>query len=344
MRAYLGMIEVRMGGRLRIELDVPAALHACEFARVRCECTARCARDDALAVRERGAGMMRPAPGRSLARLLGRGAVFGTLWGLGITASEALVLPFGQFESLDGFIANFGPILVDWCIEGTLMACGTLAVEPWLDRAWKVAAATGACAVMTAAINSALWAVAPRVGLGAPPRLIAESFPSWSHALHTLWMALFYGGLFIIACVLLSRAERTRLVLGEAQIARDKSDALLDRAQIEALYGQVEPAFLIRARRVVRDRYASDAASADQLLDDLVAFLRLACRACAAAARRWPPSCSWRRAMRRSSARSTPSGRLGTSTPSRNCPTCPSRRWCCCRCSTHSPHRPAPGG
>jgi hypothetical protein len=31
VRAYLGMIEVRMAGRLRIELDVPAALHACEF-------------------------------------------------------------------------------------------------------------------------------------------------------------------------------------------------------------------------------------------------------------------------------------------------------------------------
>jgi signal transduction histidine kinase len=31
VRAYLGMIEVRMAGRLRVELDVPAALHACEF-------------------------------------------------------------------------------------------------------------------------------------------------------------------------------------------------------------------------------------------------------------------------------------------------------------------------
>jgi Histidine kinase len=31
VRAYLGMIEVRMAGRLRIELDVPAALHAFEF-------------------------------------------------------------------------------------------------------------------------------------------------------------------------------------------------------------------------------------------------------------------------------------------------------------------------
>jgi hypothetical protein len=31
VRAYLGMIEVRMAGRLRIELDVPAELRACEF-------------------------------------------------------------------------------------------------------------------------------------------------------------------------------------------------------------------------------------------------------------------------------------------------------------------------
>jgi signal transduction histidine kinase len=31
VRAYLGMIEVRMGGRLRVTLDVPAALYAFEF-------------------------------------------------------------------------------------------------------------------------------------------------------------------------------------------------------------------------------------------------------------------------------------------------------------------------
>jgi LytS/YehU family sensor histidine kinase len=31
VRAYLGMIEVRMGGRLRVTLEVPAALHAFEF-------------------------------------------------------------------------------------------------------------------------------------------------------------------------------------------------------------------------------------------------------------------------------------------------------------------------
>jgi hypothetical protein len=220
--------------------------------------------------------MMRPVHRRSLVRLLRRGVIFGVLWGLGITAGEALVLPFGQFESLEAFTANFGQILVDWCLEGMLIACGVLAIEPRLDRSWKVAAAIVAAALIIAPVNSALWTGTQWVGLAVPPRLVGESLPSWPNALYTFWMTLFYGGLFIVACVLASRAERTRLVLGEAQIARDKTEALLDEAEIEALYGQIEPAFLIRAMRVVRDRYASDAASADRLLDDLVAFLRLA--------------------------------------------------------------------
>lgn len=220
--------------------------------------------------------MMRPVPRRSLVRLLRRGVIFGVLWGLGITASEALVLPFGQFESLEAFTANFGQILVSWCLEGMLIACGVLAIEPRLDRSWKVAAAIVAAALIIAPVNSAFWTGAQWVGLALPPLLVGDQAPSWTNALYTFWMTLFHGGLFIIACVLASRAERTRLVLGEAQIARDKTEALLDKAEIEALYGQIEPAFLIRAMRVVRDRYASDAASADRLLDDLVGFLRLA--------------------------------------------------------------------
>jgi Histidine kinase len=216
------------------------------------------------------------APPRSLARLLGRGVVFGTLWGLGITASEVLVLPFGQFESFAELGANFGQIFVNWCVDGALIACGTLALERRLDRWWKVAMAIVVAAVMAAAINSTLWAAAQWLGVAIPPQLLGESLPSWADTLYVFWMTLFYGGLFIFACVLLSRTERTRLVLGEAQMARDKTELLLDKAEIESLYGQVEPAFLIRAMRVVRDRYASDAASADQLLDDLVAFLRLA--------------------------------------------------------------------
>jgi Histidine kinase len=220
--------------------------------------------------------MRRPAPPRPTARLLLRGVTFGMLWGLGITASEALVLPFGQFESLAELATNFGQILVQWCADGVVIACGTLAMERRLDRSWKVAAATVVAAVMAAASNSAGWAATKWLGVGISPRLLGESLPSWGETLYAVWMTLFYGGLFIVACVLASRAERTRLVLGEAQIARDKTEALLDKAEIEALYGQIEPAFLTRAMRAVRERYASDAASADQLLDDLVAFLRLA--------------------------------------------------------------------
>jgi hypothetical protein len=61
-----------------------------------------------------------------------------------------------------------------------------------------------------------------------------------------------------------------------AEIARQQSEAVLSAAQLQALQGQVDPAFLIRALEEVERRYSANPSGADRLLDALVSFLRTA--------------------------------------------------------------------
>ena len=93
---------------------------------------------------------------------------------------------------------------------------------------------------------------------------------------YNAWHCLFYGGLFMSACVLVLRAERTRRLLGHAEIARSHTDAALSEARLQALRGHVDPALLLRAMGEVQRRYSDDAAGAERLLDQMANFLRSA--------------------------------------------------------------------
>ncbi len=95
-------------------------------------------------------------------------------------------------------------------------------------------------------------------------------------AIYLAWGTLLYGGLFVAASALAHRAERTRALLGRAEIARSRSETLFSQAQLAGLQGSVDPSFLLRALDEMQHRYARDSAGADRLLDQLVAFLRLA--------------------------------------------------------------------
>lgn len=208
--------------------------------------------------------------------LLRRGLTYGLLFGVAISASESLVLPLGTYASMERLIAMW-PIFASWVLGGTLIACGTMAVERWLDRGWKLVLTTLLLAVAWELLNSAWWTVVNRLGAGAATqRVLGITLPSLSSALYGIWMTLFYGGLFVIACVLVTRAQRHQQLLASAQIARHQTEALLDAAELDALRGQIDPAFLLRALAAVQSRYHSDAAGADRLLDQLVAFLRSA--------------------------------------------------------------------
>lgn len=72
------------------------------------------------------------------------------------------------------------------------------------------------------------------------------------------------------------RAERTRGLLGDAEIACSRSDTVLSQAQLQALRGQVDPDLRLRVMAEVQRRYAGNPGAAERLLDKLVNFLRSA--------------------------------------------------------------------
>ena len=100
--------------------------------------------------------------------------------------------------------------------------------------------------------------------------------PATASPIYLSWALLLYGGLFVAANALAHRAERTQALLSRAEIARSRSETLFSQAQLACLQGSVDPAFLLRGLDEMQRRYASDAAGADRLLDQLVGFLRLA--------------------------------------------------------------------
>jgi hypothetical protein len=90
------------------------------------------------------------------------------------------------------------------------------------------------------------------------------------------WGLMLYSALFVGASALAFRADRTRGLLAQAEIARGRSEALFDEAALASLQGVIEPRFVLRVLGELQRRYAADAAAADRLLEQLVAFLRLA--------------------------------------------------------------------
>ena len=193
-----------------------------------------------------------------------------------MAASEGLSLPFIGIGSIQEFV-RLWPIFYAWALAGVVIACVAFVLEPHLNRAWKGALAVLLLAVACAALSTVLW-VAVNV-LGITPetsQYLSSPLPSWTDFFYTLWMSLFHGGLFIVACMLLMRAERNRQLLGTAQIARNRTEALLEAVQLDALREKVDPVFLLRAMAAVQARYATNPAGADRLLDQLVAFLRMA--------------------------------------------------------------------
>ncbi len=209
--------------------------------------------------------------------LLWRAALYGLFWGIAINVGEALSLPLGLAGSGRAQLSVMALIAGDWWVTGTALAAIALRLEPVLDRRWKLVLLVLLMSVGAAALIEAKWAVFHllHIDLAAYSRLGAPA-PSWANFCYMLWMTLFHGGIFVVACVLLQRAERNQRLLGSAQIARRRTEALLDEAEFDALRGRVDPAFLLRAMATVQMFYARDAAAADRLLDQLVAFLRSA--------------------------------------------------------------------
>ena len=193
-----------------------------------------------------------------------RGVFTLALWfGVSCTAMESFALPLGHIDGLD-MLRFIGTVFALWYAAGLLLTWLLVRLDRHLllrDLAAAVAA-TALFKLASLSLVQGWWA-------GANWLLPHNLF-------HGLWSSLLYCGVFAAVYRLNWRAQRTRALLSEAEIARQRSEAALSTAQLAALRGQVEPGFLLRAMVEVEHRYADAPASAERLLDPFVAFLRAA--------------------------------------------------------------------
>jgi hypothetical protein len=104
-----------------------------------------------------------------------------------------------------------------------------------------------------------------------PPRPLTMSL-----AVYNLWINLFYGGLLMIAYSLTLRRERVRSLLHASTSVRNRTQAILDEARLQALQRQVDPALLLSSMGELEKRYRNEPDAAERLLESLVEFLRCA--------------------------------------------------------------------
>ncbi|MGE5089898.1 MAG: hypothetical protein ACM3QY_12280 [Candidatus Levyibacteriota bacterium] len=200
----------------------------------------------------------------------------GIMWGAAASVMEFVVLPVGD-ESWSGFTALLLWNGAVWSLVGIGIAWSVDRAGPRLQRPLFLAASVVIAALAGSAFVSLVFSIGQASG---PVRAIVEVFPNGRDPLASFlfqaWVVAFYGGLYAVAWTLNQRAERTRELLGRAQIAHLCSETLLGEAQLQALRGHVDPGFLLRVMEEVERRYKTAPATADRLVDLLVAFLRLA--------------------------------------------------------------------
>jgi hypothetical protein len=216
--------------------------------------------------------------------------VWALLWSLLLSAAEFVVIaPVHSMPPL-AFLAWWLTVwsLPLWCLLG----CALL----WLARAaerrgdWRALVLGGLAipvvwsalqVINTAAMNT-LWrdsvpisTLSDVTGIRtASWQQIAESgLPQFTY---NLWVNLFFGGLLVAAYVLSVRTERTRALLREAALSRGRTEALLGELRLQALQAQIDPALLLAGLDEVRRLYRHQSERADELLEQLVDFLRAA--------------------------------------------------------------------
>jgi signal transduction histidine kinase len=140
-------------------------------------------------------------------------------------------------------------------------------------RAWVryVVATLAAIAASTALVHY----LSPHIPVGG---LIAwyqlDSQSSIDSFVFTNWLLL--GGLAVFVYVRLRRARRIQAAFEQAELERVTVSRQVLRSQLAAAQAQVEPKFLFNTLGHVEALYERDAASADRMLDDLIAYLRAA--------------------------------------------------------------------
>jgi hypothetical protein len=199
----------------------------------------------------------------------GATALSGVLLGCAICLLEVVEQPLSNVgvATIRDFLSPIAPL---WCAQ----ALGWALVARWAEPKWSV---TGLVVVCVAAAL-ALTVVANPFDGGGPIYNHGRGLRNDARFIHTLWINLFYGSLYFTGCVASRRAVRSRRVLARVRQAREESAALLEQTRLDAMRRQLQPQTLLDALDALRQRYGRDRAGADDLVDELVGFLRPAVR------------------------------------------------------------------
>ena len=197
---------------------------------------------------------------------------YALLCGVANTVLESLVMPTGELGWRE-MLAFMLALLPGYWITCVAVTCLAMIVEPRMTVT-MVAVTTMAAALAGAAAGVGFELVRGQLFFNIDAYLFGRPRPLLTKFASNAWAYLFYGGLLMMVLVLVMRAERTRGLLGNAEIARSQTETVLSQAQLQALRGQVDPDLLLRVMAEVQRRYAQDPAAAEGLLDQLVGFLR----------------------------------------------------------------------
>jgi hypothetical protein len=196
--------------------------------------------------------------------------VWGTLWGIVVTAAEGVVIQdpdAGLGQALRFWLLQW--LLPAWCAVGCLYLVVTrMAVRR--GNGWPVVLGWLAVSLSWGILQPWINTVS-NTWLGTTPNgTLGERM------VYNLWPCLFFGGILVGAYALALRTERTRSLLQDAAIARSRTTALRGEAELADLQRHVDPDLLLDVMGDVERRYRNAPEQADDLLGRLVEFLRCA--------------------------------------------------------------------
>lgn len=179
-------------------------------------------------------------------------------------------------------VESFLSSIVLWCGEGVLLALVVSGAEyslrPRELRAWQLALAVVLGVLFAVPAWEAFSQFVLRDQFGVP---LFRDY--WGHPViwirgvfYRTWMLLFFSGLATAAYASQRRYARMLAAVRAAQLARATSQRHLADAKLVSLRARIEPDFLFDTLTKLERLYEADPASADRVLDELIAFLRRA--------------------------------------------------------------------
>jgi hypothetical protein len=198
----------------------------------------------------------------------GLALAYAILWGGAVTVLESMSWAFYAPADADAAVV-LAVLLLMWTSRALVLTLSAHAAAGRLRAGGLVALFAAEVLLLALAWDGSVPVAqaVQHIGLPVMPR---DNF------IFNLWVLVIYGGPLFWLCVAGQRLRRTRDVLARAELERSRTTAGLEEARLQTLQGRIDPALLLRSMSALGERYRHGRESAEQLLDALVAFLRLA--------------------------------------------------------------------